>query len=319
MNPLRILVIGGTRFFGILLVEKLVAAGHSVTIATRGNAGDPFGDSVRRLRVDRRDIHAMRTTFQVEPDFDVVFDQMCYSPLDAAIVCDVLGGRTGHYVMASTIEVYSQLHGKFLRAFREDDIDLPEERVDIKYPWYEPNYAEVAYGKGKRQAEAYLMQDGRLPFSSVRIGHVLAGPQDFTGRLEHYVSLARQQKTFWYGERQGVSSFISADEISRFMLWMASRPATGPVNAASSGPLSALDIYSKATEVLSLPQKMRSVTTEVSPSEMSPFDYPSNYAMDTWKATAQGFSFTNTSDWLAQMIIDHDEALSLAADAALAR
>ena len=37
---MKILVIGGTRFFGIHMVRELLAQGHAVTIATRGNVKD---------------------------------------------------------------------------------------------------------------------------------------------------------------------------------------------------------------------------------------------------------------------------------------
>eukprot|EP01034_Spumella_vulgaris_P024864 gene24864-31253_t len=51
----NILVIGGTRHVGKLLVQKLLDAGHRVTLATRGRTADSFGDRVQRVRVDRRD------------------------------------------------------------------------------------------------------------------------------------------------------------------------------------------------------------------------------------------------------------------------
>ena len=40
---MNILVIGGTRFFGIHMVNELLIAGYDVTIATRGKASDSFG------------------------------------------------------------------------------------------------------------------------------------------------------------------------------------------------------------------------------------------------------------------------------------
>lgn len=43
---MHILVLDGTRYFGIPMVEELLAMGHDVTIATRGNAGDGFGGRV---------------------------------------------------------------------------------------------------------------------------------------------------------------------------------------------------------------------------------------------------------------------------------
>jgi nucleoside-diphosphate-sugar epimerase len=50
---MRILVFGGTRYFGKRLVQKLISAGRDVTIATRGLTADSFGTNVKRLIVDR--------------------------------------------------------------------------------------------------------------------------------------------------------------------------------------------------------------------------------------------------------------------------
>lgn len=41
---MQILVVGGTRYFGKYTIKALLQKGHAVTIATRGNAADPFGD-----------------------------------------------------------------------------------------------------------------------------------------------------------------------------------------------------------------------------------------------------------------------------------
>ena len=57
---MKILVIGGTRYFGRYTVEKLVRDGHDVTIASRGNASDDFGDTVKRVRLDRTDPDSVR-------------------------------------------------------------------------------------------------------------------------------------------------------------------------------------------------------------------------------------------------------------------
>lgn len=49
-----ILVIGGTKFFGIPMIRDLLDKGHHITIATRGNVLDPFGNSVSRIKMDRQ-------------------------------------------------------------------------------------------------------------------------------------------------------------------------------------------------------------------------------------------------------------------------
>lgn len=53
---MNILVIGGTRFFGIHMVNELLTAGYDVTIATRGKASDSFGDIQKRIGLPL-DIH----------------------------------------------------------------------------------------------------------------------------------------------------------------------------------------------------------------------------------------------------------------------
>lgn len=47
-TTVNILVIGGTRFFGIHMVNELLTAGYDVTIATRGKASDSFGDGIHK-------------------------------------------------------------------------------------------------------------------------------------------------------------------------------------------------------------------------------------------------------------------------------
>ncbi len=55
-----ILVLGGTRFFGIPMVNELISKGHDITIATRQNARDDFGDKVKRIKVERTDAESMK-------------------------------------------------------------------------------------------------------------------------------------------------------------------------------------------------------------------------------------------------------------------
>jgi len=308
----NVLVIGGTRFFGKLLVEGLLDAGHAVTLATRGQAPDTFGTRVRRLWVDRRDAAAMGRAFAAEPGFDLVYDQMCYSPADAAISAEVFASKVGRYVMASTIEVYSHLHGRVDRPLREDDVDLAHELVDMAYPWHEPDVAEAAYGRGKRQAEAFFHQDGRLPVVSVRIGHVLAGPEDFTGRLQNYVQRVRSRQPLWHAAAAARSSFISAPGIAAFLLWVGQSNLLGPINAAAHGPLSALDIHLRVAQGLQLPAEARPVRSAVLPSELSPYDFPSRYEMDTTRAESLGHRFDHSTDWLHALVLQHAQALAAA-------
>jgi nucleoside-diphosphate-sugar epimerase len=306
----NILVIGGTRFFGKLLVQRLLTAGHTVTLATRGLAMDPFGDRVQRIRVDRHNEAAMVAAFAGTPGYDIVFDQMCYNPLDAAIAAKVFAGKVKRYVMASTIDVYRHLIGGQEAPFKESDLALATERVDLHYPWNDPALATQSYAIGKRQAEAWFARDGRLPVVAVRIGHVLAGAEDFTGRLCHYVDMARRGAPLRYTNAAAASSFISSKEISTFLAWVGMQSFVGPVNAACDGGLSAFEIYQKVGAVLDLPISALPAPQRAAAGELSPFDYAHPFLLDGVRAAQLGYRFGHIDDWFEDHIRQHDLAFA---------
>lgn len=304
----NILVIGGTRYFGKLLVQRLLSAGHRVTIATRGLAPDPFGARIGRIRVDRRDQNAMLAAFANAAPYDIVYDQMCYNPLDAAIAVKVFAGRVKRYVMASSIEVYRGLLGQQDDPFAETDINVLAQPIDTHYPWHDAALATRSYVAGKLQAEAYLYRDGSLPLVTVRIGHVLGGPEDFTGRLAYYVELVRQNAPLRYSNASAASSFLNPQAISDFLVWVGAQQFHGPINAACDGALSAFDIYHQAAIVLDAPASALPVTSLARAGELSPFDYPFPFRLDTTRASELGYRFGHSDDWIENLIRQHDLA-----------
>lgn len=304
----NILVIGGTRYFGKLLVQRLLKAGHRVTIATRGLTPDPFGARIERIRVDRRNEQAMRAAFASVAGYDVVYDQMCYSPVDAAISARVFAGKVKRYIMASTIDVYRPLLGTQDAPFAESDVKVLAQPIDTSYPWHDPALACESYVAGKLQAEAYFYRDGTLPVVSVRIGHVLAGAEDFTGRLAHYVDLVRMQSPLRYSNAAAASSFMSAQSITDFLVWTGAQDFKGPVNAASDGALSAFDLYHRVGMVLDEPVKAMPAARAAAPGELSPFDFPAPLILDTSRATRLGYRFGHSDEWLDTLIRQHDLA-----------
>jgi nucleoside-diphosphate-sugar epimerase len=304
----NILVIGGTRYFGKLLVQRLLQAGHRVTIATRGLAPDPFGARIERIRVDRRNESAMRAAFATIPGYDIVYDQMCYSPLDAAISARVFTGKVERYIMASTIDVYRPLLGSQDAPFAESAINVLAQPIDTQYPWHDPKLACESYVAGKLQAEAYFYRDGSLPVVSVRIGHVLAGADDFTGRLAHYVDLVRLGAPLRYSNAAAATSFMSAQAISDFLVWTGAQDFKGPVNAACEGALSAFDIFQRVGMALDEPVRTLPASKTAKPGELSPFDFPSQLMADTSRAAKLGYRFGHSDEWLDTLIRQHDLA-----------
>lgn len=303
-----VLVIGGTRFVGKLLVQRLVRAGHCVTIATRGYAPDPFGSRIERIRVDRRNELAMRKAFAGRAPFDLVFDQMCYNPLDAAIAVRTFAGKVGRYVMSSTIDAYRVLGFGRGGPLAEDDLAVEAQAIDSAYPWHDPRRATECYVAGKLQAEAYLVREGSLPLATVRLAHVLGGPEDFTGRLAHYVDLARRGATLDYTDAGAQLSFIDPHAAADVLYWAGMERFTGAVNAASDGALSALDLYRRVADVLETPARVRHAAGDAAPGTLSPFDLPGRMVLDTSRAKALGYRFGQCDDWIDHAIRQHDLA-----------
>jgi nucleoside-diphosphate-sugar epimerase len=303
----NILVIGGTRFFGKLLVQRLIRAGHKVTVATRGYAPDPFGERVERIQVDRRNGLAMRAAFRTA-SYDVVFDQMCYSPLDAAIAIHTFIGKVGRYVMTSTVDVYRPLMGKQDKPFEEDDLKVLAQLVDLTYPWHSPAHAQQCYAAGKLQAEAFLFRDGSLPLVTARLGHVLGGSNDCTGRLAQYVDLIRAGTPLRYSHAQAGTSFMAPQDAADFLAWVGAQEFEGAVNGASDGALSAYDLYHCVAGVLDAPRATIQVQEKAAPGQLSPFDYPAPLALDTSRARGLGYRFGHSDEWLDDAIRQHDLA-----------
>ncbi|MCY3618143.1 MAG: NAD-dependent epimerase/dehydratase family protein [Acidimicrobiaceae bacterium] len=103
---MRVLVMGGTQFNGRALVNELVRAGHEVTVCNRGRTPAVLPAGVRRLTADRTDHQSLRDALG-GTDWDCVHDLTAYHPPDVEMMLELLDGRTGHYVFASSTVIYA--------------------------------------------------------------------------------------------------------------------------------------------------------------------------------------------------------------------
>ena len=104
---MKILVIGGTRYFGIHMVNELLAAGHDVIIATRGKASDSFGNKVKRIFLERTKEESIREALS-GTHYDVVIDKIAYCSNDIKYVMDVID--CDKYIYMSSTSVYNPKH-----------------------------------------------------------------------------------------------------------------------------------------------------------------------------------------------------------------
>ncbi|MDU4697295.1 MAG: NAD-dependent dehydratase [Paenibacillus sp.] len=284
----KILVLGGSRYFGKRLVNLLAGSGvHEVTVATRGQAEVQFGGPVTQLRLDRTDENSLREAAAAGP-WDIVYDNICFSPNEALAAARAFQGRVGHYILTSTLSVYKL--GK-----------VPLAEADFDPYGYELKLGDKQafdYGEGKRLAEAALFQEADFPVSALRIPIVL-GPDDYTRRLHFHVEHVQQGLPIGVPNLDAAISFITSAETAKFLAWLGETRLTGPINACSDGEITIGGILRLIESVTG---KTALIERETAPEHQSPFGIPTSWVMDNTKARETGYRFEALDEWLPELV-----------------
>ena len=283
---MKILVLGGTRFFGIHMVEALLEAGHDVTIATRGNAADNFGDRVKRITVERTSAESMKQALS-GIHYDVVIDKLAYASNDLRIAMDAV--NCDKYIQMSSTSVYNP---KKLNTVEEDFNGL--ERPVI---WC--NRPDFPYDEIKRQTEYALWQEyADKKWIAVRYP-VVIGKDDYTGRLKFYVDHVKAGTPMYIDNIDYQMSYIRSDEAGGFMAYLVDKDITGAVNGASSGTISLREIVNYVEEKTGKKAVLAEDSEDV---DKAPYNGDPEFSINTDKARALGFKFTDIHDWIYELL-----------------
>jgi nucleoside-diphosphate-sugar epimerase len=204
---------GGTQFNGLALVRELVKTGHDVTILNRGRTVADLPASVRRLRADRTDHAALRAALLGE-EFDCVHDISAYRPEDVKLMTELLRGRTGHYVFASSTVIYA-----------------PSDRLPITedHP-VDRSERQNEYGLNKLLCEDHLIRAHRengFPATIVAFSMVF-GPHNIIPDREQrmFVRLARGRKVMIPGDGTTLGQIGHVDDEARALRMLMGNPKT---------------------------------------------------------------------------------------------
>lgn len=201
---MKILVIGGTRFFGIHMVNELLNNGHDVTIATRGYASDQYGDRVKRIILERTDGESVKRALS-GTHYDVVIDKIAYCSNDIRYVLDVVD--CDRYIHMSSTSVYNPKHINTV----ETDFD----GFSKDFVWCD-RFA-FPYEQIKRQAEYALWQ--KYPdknWIAVRYPFAI-GKDDYTKRLLFYVEHTMKSIPMNIDNLDYQMGYIRSDESGKFI------------------------------------------------------------------------------------------------------
>lgn len=294
----RVLLLGGTKFFGKKLVHLLLEKGIEVTIATRGQEPDEFGNQVKRLIIDRENKSSMDKAFQNQ-SWDVVYDQSCYSPQEAVDAVNALVGKTKRYIFTSTMAVYD-----FGLNLIEEDFNPTDFKFDYKVRSEYPGY--YGYQEAKRAAESVLFAQPELEVVAVRFP-IVVSKDDYTERLKYHVNKVLLGEPIGVPNGKERFSFILADEAAAFLLGIGDSTFTGPINPGSTGSISLEEIVVK---VESITGKIASIDQHLTQENASPYAMPGTLEINTDKAKKLGYHFSDLNETMDELISHYCKELS---------
>lgn len=277
----KVLILGGTRFFGKQLVHRLLENNYDITIATRGITKDDFGNKVQRLYIDRKDKSTLLKAFK-DKSWDIVYDQTSYTPQDALIACESLKGKVKRYVFTSSQAVYD-----FGTNRKENEFDPLSYSFSLKtkqeYLGYE------GYQEGKRAIEAILFNENSFEVIAVRFP-IVVGIEDHTKRLEFHVNRVLNGEPIGILKKDLRYSFIRSDEAAEFLLWIGETSFTGVINPGCADDISIEEIIQKI-EYRS--GRKANITKNITNENTSPYELKGSCSINTDKAHALGFVFSS--------------------------
>lgn len=221
----NILVLGGTGFFGIYAVNRLLENGHQITIATRGKTKIPF-NKVSHIPLERTCPDSIATALKGK-NYDIIVDNLVFCSNDVKYLLDV--AQTDRYVYSSTIAVYDE----------NLQMDMSESHFDpLSPPLIWCDREELPYGERKRHAERAVFQTySHIPAAAIRIPYVI-GEDDFTKRLYFYVEHVVKGLPMFIDNMEEPLGYIFSEEAGEFLAWVTMSDILGVINGSGSGTVS---------------------------------------------------------------------------------
>jgi len=219
---MRILILGGTRFIGRHIAETLLAAGHGVSVLTRGKSPDELPAAVERLRGDRDEGPAGLQALAGR-SWDACVDVSGYTAQQVRPSAGMLRGLVKRYVFVSAVSVYGDPQE---RPVRETHLRLPPAGEEV---------TEVngeTYGRLKVTCENIVQAIFGDRCACLR-PQIVVGPHDQSGRYGHWVQRAGQGGAMLApGDGTDHLQVIDVRDLARFAVRVIEHGLSGPFNMA---------------------------------------------------------------------------------------
>lgn len=262
---MRILLLGGSGLLSGAAREAFLAAGHDVSVLSRGRQPLPAHPRLTACVADRRDAASLAAALRGQC-YDFTADFLAFDDGDVTRLLAVNGFAPGRLVMISSGQVYL-VTADPRPPFRESDADaplLPEPAPGTRA------HDNWAYGMGKRAAEAALVREASargLQQLSLRLP-VVQGEADGRNscRLWAWLERMRDGGPVLLPE-SGVQRvrFVYADDVAAALVALAERhawPALPALNFAQPDECTLREFLESAARLAGMPARFVPVAAE---------------------------------------------------------
>ena len=232
---MKVLVIGGTRFVGLRLVQVLAKQGHNITLLNRGKTQADLPSGVKRLYADRRNPDEVKQVLKSQ-DFEVVYDMTGYQTKNLEPVVAALSSRVDHYIFQSTCAVYAPSE---LLPIREDFPTVTAATAPI---------GEETYALEKLQCEQLLLrmfEENGFPATIFR-SPIIYGPGNWMDEREgsYFVRLLQERRILVPGNGATVLHFAHVDDVAQaYLIASGQKKALGQIFNIASEEAITIDGY----------------------------------------------------------------------------
>jgi nucleoside-diphosphate-sugar epimerase len=303
---MKILVIGGTRFFGYHIVRKLLEDGQEVILFNRGRTPDDFGDRVKRIQGDRNDYKSFYRMLKGE-SYDIVIDMIAYKAEDSQAAVRTFQGKVGHLIHISTGSVYV-VTKDFPCPLREEDSArelYPQPKKDADW-WL--------YGYHKRKCEEVLRKAYEklgFPVTMLRLPIVM-GERDYTLRAYSYFLRIEDGmpmilpdsglNVFTHIYQGDIVRTVASNLLNKTSFGQAYNLAQEEILALKSFILKAAEILGKKVKLVDIPSEI--LDSASLGTSFSPFSMRRPFVLSVEKAKRDlAFSSTPFELWLRKTIL----------------
>src|SRR4051812_13166953 len=250
---MRVLVIGGTLFIGKLLVKKLLAAGHEVTIFHR-KAEHPFGRRVRNAIGDRNDAATLRAALSGQR-FDAVYDiaydwERGTTSQQVEATAKSIPGDISRYIFMSSVAAY----GDGLNHAEDDPL-----ASDMHPDAYVRNKA------GSERALFRMYHESRFPVVTMRPPFVYGPENPFYREAFFWERLLRDRPVIIPGDGNRLMQFVYVNDLAD-ACFNALEKHTAPgraFNVADEKPLTQVEAVNEFAKAVAKPANLVRVPREI--------------------------------------------------------